>query len=109
MAARKKEMQVLELLATLPLSNTFLSLPAFLVLSYSFLSFPSFGGWVEGRTGDTRTYGHKDGWTDRRKSILYDVFLRKKGGTDTQTDIYLILLSYKEIYPMCLSILKLLR
>ena len=91
-------MQVLELLAVLPLSNTFLSLPAlscpFMLITI--LPSPLVDGWTGGQ-GDLRTYGHTDGWTDRRNSILQDVYRRKKGAdththTDTQTFNSIIIL-----------------
>ena len=98
----RKEMQVLELLAFLPLSNTFLSLPPCPFLLFTILSSP----FVDGRTGgqgDTRTYrqirtdGHirTGGRTDGTQFLRCIPYTEeKKGQTRTHTDRNLILLLY---------------
>ena len=75
----REEMEVLELLAFLPLSNTVLSLPALSCISYSLLFFPVL--WTEGQ-GDIRTDGRTGG------TQLYKMFTEdKKERTHTRTDI----------------------
>ena len=82
---RRKEMQVLELLAIPSLSNTFLSLPC--PCHCPALYYPSVLWWMVGQ-GDTRTFGHiMDGWMER--NFLRCVHEKKRAEhTHVQSDIY---------------------
>ena len=79
-------MKVLELLAFLPLSNTFLSYPDLSCpfLLFGILSSTLVDGWTGGQV-DRRTYGRLDRQTELHlKRCL--LFIEEQKGVDTDTD-----------------------